>query len=507
MHKTMLIILDGWGLNPDPEVSAVEKANTPFFDSLMERYPNSTLITHGPSSGLPEGQMGNSEVGHMNLGAGRIVYQDLLRINQLIDNGALEHNEMLQAALAAAWHKQANLHVLGIVSDGGIHGHIDHMKAIATYAARANLTQVFFHCFTDGRDTDPRSGAGFVRKLQKHLDTSVGQIATVVGRYYAMDRDTRWERIAKAYHAMVHGQGQASSDPVAAVKASYEQGITDEFIEPVVQVNEEGDAIGTIREGDVVIFTNFRGDRARQITEALTQKDHPEHQMKTLALDCYPFKLYEADFEGLHPLFTHTRAQNIMGEVLAAHGKTQLRIAETEKYAHVTYFFNNGEEEPFEGEHRIIVPSPRDVKNYDEKPEMSAREVTARCIDYVDEEAPDFVCLNFANPDMVGHTGNFEATVKACEIVDECLRELVETGQKHDYAMLIVADHGNADVLRNPDGSPNTNHSKSPVPCIIVGYDGASQLKNGKLADVAPTLLRIMDLDIPEKMTGDILIR
>lgn len=502
----MLIILDGWGLNPDPERSAIEKANTPFMDKLMKERPNSTLKTYGVNVGLPEGQMGNSEVGHMNLGAGRVIYQDLLKINLSIENKELNRNKVLLDAIQYAKEKNKKIHLLGLISDGGVHSHIRHTKALCSIFKENNFEDAYVHAFTDGRDTDPKSGIGYLEDLQKHMQETVGQIASVTGRYYAMDRDTRWERTALAYHALVNGKAEVKTEDVfAAIKEKYENKETDEFIKPIVRTDGDGNPLGTIEEGDVVIFTNFRSDRARQLTEVLTQKDHPDEDMKTLDLNFITFKQYDEEFKGLKLIFEDTQAQNTMGEVLAGKGKKQLRIAETEKYPHVTYFFNNGREEPFEGEDRIVVPSPRDVATYDEKPEMSAYEVKDKLVKYLSDKDVDFVCLNFANPDMVGHTGDFDAAVKACEVVDECTKAVVEKALEKDFNIIIIADHGNADYLKNDDGSPNTNHSKFPVPCILVSNDGPEKIKDGKLGDIAPTLLSLMELDIPEEMTGEVL--
>lgn len=501
----MLIILDGWGLNPDPERSAIEKANTPFMDKLMKERPHSTLKTYGVNVGLPEGQMGNSEVGHMNLGAGRVIYQDLLKINLSIENKELNRNRVLLDAISYAKEKNKRIHLLGLSSDGGVHSHINHTKALCSIFKENDFSNVAVHAFTDGRDTDPKSGIGYLEDLQKHMEKTVGEMASVTGRYYAMDRDTRWERTALAYHALVNGKGETTTDIFEVMRRKYEEKETDEFIKPIVRVDEDGNPVATIQEGDVVIFTNFRSDRARQLTEVLTQKDHPEQDMKKMDLYYITFKQYDEEFKGLKLVFDDSQAKNTMGEVLTREGKTQLRIAETEKYPHVTYFFNNGREEPFEGEDRIMVPSPRDVATYDEKPEMSAYEVKDKLVNYLGEKDVDFVCLNFANPDMVGHTGVFEAAVKACEVVDECTKAVVEKALEKDFNIIIIADHGNADYLKNDDGSPNTNHSKFPVPCILVSNSGPEKIKDGKLGDIAPTLLSLMEIEIPEDMTGEIL--
>lgn len=503
----MLIILDGWGLNPDPERSAVEKADTPFMDLLMEKYPHSTLVTHGESVGLPDGQMGNSEVGHMNLGAGRIVDQDFLKINKTIRNNELGRQEAIQNAIAHAKQKGKKIHLLGLISDGGIHSHYNHTKALTTVFKENDFKDVVVHAFTDGRDTDPKSGINFLKDLDEHLKQTVGKIASVSGRYYAMDRDTRWDRTARTYRALVKGEGETTDDLFALMEQKYNDGETDEFIQPIVRVDQNQNPVGVIEPGDVVIFTNFRSDRARQLTEALTQKDHPEEDMKTLDLYFVTFKQYDDGFKNITAVFEDSRARNTMGEVLANAGKKQLRIAETEKYPHVTYFFNNGREEAFDGEERIMVPSPREVATYDQKPEMSAREVTGKLVKFLDDEAVDFVCLNFANPDMVAHTGDFDAAVKACEVVDECTKAVVEKALEKDFSVIIIADHGNADYMKNDDGSPNTNHSKFPVPCVLVSNNGSRPIKEGKLGDIAPTLLTLMEMEIPEEMTGENLLK
>lgn len=504
--RAMLIILDGWGINPDPKVSAVEKAHTPYMDSLMKNNPNNTLDTSGEQVGLPEGQMGNSEVGHMNLGAGRIVYQDLLKINMAIKNRELAQNQTLVDAIEYAKRLGKKIHLMGLTSDGGVHSHLEHTMALTSIFAEQNFTNVAVHAFTDGRDTDPKSGAIYLKKLEKHLTSTTGELATITGRYYAMDRDTRWERTALAYNAIVHGTGEASENPGKTLKERYNKGETDEFIQPIVHVDGDGKPVAKLSKGDVVIFTNFRGDRARQLTEALTQKDHPDDGMKKLDLYYVTFKAYDESYENIKVVFGGEDTRNTMGEVLANLDKKQLRIAETEKYPHVTYFFNNGREEPFKGEDRIVVPSPRDVATYDEKPEMSAYEVTDELVNYLDNKEVDFVCLNFANPDMVAHTGDFDAAVKACEVVDACTKRVVEKALEKDFSVIIIADHGNADYMVNDDGSPNTNHSTFPVPCIAVSKYNLKSVKHGKLGDVAPTLLSLMEIPVPDEMTGEILI-
>lgn len=503
--KTMLVILDGWGINHNEKESAIEKADTPYFDHLMQKYPNSTLVTHGERVGLPEGQMGNSEVGHMNLGAGRIVYQDLLKINLAIRNKELNQNPVILDAIQYAKTNNKKIHLLGLTSDGGVHSHIEHTRALASVCSENDFNNLYVHAFTDGRDTDPKKGLQYIRDLQEHLNHTTGQLASVTGRYYAMDRDTRWERTALAYNALVKGEGEKTQDVLAVMQSRYSQNETDEFLKPIIHTDAKGQPLSTIDENDVVIFTNFRSDRGRQLTEALTQKNHPEQGMQTMNLYYITFKTYDKTFKGIKTVFDSENNQNIMGEVLSKQDKKQLRIAETEKYPHVTYFFNNGREEPFAGEERILVASPRDVATYDEKPEMSAYEVKDKLVDFVDQNEPDFVCLNFANTDMVGHTGDFNAAMKAAEAVDACLKEVTEKGLEKDYSLMIIADHGNADYMVNDNGSPNTNHSMMPVPCILASNNGPKRIKEGKLGDVAPTLLTIMGIDVPEEMSGEVL--
>ena len=495
--KVLLVILDGWGINPDPKISAVAAANTPFFDQLQQNYPHATLTTHGKAAGLPEGQMGNSEVGHMNLGAGRIVYQDLLRIDREIESGGFMKNSQLLRAVELSRSANKPLHLLGVLSDGGIHGHLNHIKACITLAAKEGLKDVFVNAFTDGRDSDPNAGLKYLNDLQQHLKQNTGQLATICGRFYAMDRDKRWERTSTAYNALVKGKGELTQDPASAVEKQYREGVSDEFLQPIICSDQ-----GMIKNGDTVIFTNFRSDRARQLTEVLTQKAHPKHNMYPLQLNFFPFKTYDKEQKGLFPVFSDERAANTLGEVLSYNNKTQLRIAETEKYAHVTYFFNNGVEQPYPHEKRIIVPSPRDVKQYSEKPEMSAQQLTEKVIEEIKINSPDFICLNFANPDMVAHSGSFAATVKACEVVDACAKEVAEYALQQQYTVFVLADHGNADNMVNADGSANTSHSLNPVPLIIAGENRPVKIKNGNLSDIAPTILSIMGIPVPAEMTG-----
>jgi 2,3-bisphosphoglycerate-independent phosphoglycerate mutase len=502
--KVILMILDGWGIADNPGVSAVDKANTPFVDSLLEKYPHSKLCASGKSVGLPDGQMGNSEVGHMNLGAGRVVYQMLERINQSIEKGNFFENETLHKTLNYAKKYNKQVHFLGLTSVGGVHSHIRHLKALMKAASDAELEKVFIHAFTDGRDTDPKSGKGNIEDIQQYGQETIGKIATVIGRYYAMDRDKRWERTRLAYDALVHGEGQHASDPVSAIQAFYNENVTDEFIKPIV-ITENDKPVAKIEEGDVVLSFNFRTDRARQITLALTQKDFPEQDMKKMDLHYLTMTDYDETFKGIDILFDNKPIHQVMGEVLATHGKKQIRIAETEKYPHVTFFFNCGREEEFEGEQRIMCPSPK-VATYDMQPEMSAFEVRDNIILKLKDREVDFVCLNFANPDMVGHTGDFDAAVKACETVDACAKSVMETAKEHGYSVIVIADHGNADCMVNPDGSPHTQHTTVPVPCILFDEDYKGRLKDGKLGDISPTILELMGITKPAEMTGESLL-
>lgn len=509
-QKVILIIMDGWGIPKQPEVSAVDAANTPYYDRVRSQYPFCTLEASGLAVGLPEGQMGNSEVGHTNLGAGRIVYQDLEKINIAVKQGELAKEPVLVDALKYAKDNQnagrrTKVHFIGLVSDGGVHSHIEHLKGLCSIAQEAGLSDVFIHAFTDGRDTDPKSGLGYLTDLQQHLDKSAGQIASITGRFYAMDRDKRWERVAKAYNAMVNGVGKqvvGSSQALEAIQTSYNEGVTDEFIEPIIVTNADGSPVATIEEGDVVLCFNFRTDRGREITEALTQKDFPEQGMKKLNLYYLTLTNYDDAFVGVKVIYDKDNLNNTLGEVLANAHKKQIRIAETEKYPHVTFFFSGGREVPFEGESRLLCPSPKDVKTYDLKPEMSANDIKNAIIPELEKGEVDFVCLNFANPDMVGHTGVFEAVKKACETVDACTEAVAETGLKHGYTSIIIADHGNAEFMINPDGSPNTAHTTNLVPCIFVGNEYKGQPKDGKLADIAPTVLALLGIAQPKEMTG-----
>jgi 2,3-bisphosphoglycerate-independent phosphoglycerate mutase len=503
--KAFLIIMDGWGLGKVKSSDAIQNANVPFVTSLYKKYPNTTLITCGEAVGLPQGQMGNSEVGHLNLGAGHIVYQELQRINVAVKDGSFAKNEHLLASIRYARNNNKPLHLLGLVSDGGVHSHINHLKAICNVCKQEGLNNVFIHAFTDGRDTDPKSGLGFITELQQHLNRSVGKIASVSGRYYAMDRDKRWERIKLAYDVLVNGDGNKATDAIAAVEQSYAAGITDEFIKPTVVLAEDQQPVATIKNGDAVVCFNFRTDRCREITIVLTQTDMPEYGMHKLNLHYTTTTEYDKTFENVLVIFENDNLNNTIGELLAEHGKKQIRIAETEKYPHVTFFFSGGREAPFEGERRILVPSPK-VATYDLKPEMSAYEVTDKLIPEIENETADFICLNYANADMVGHTGVWEAAIKAVETVDRCVERAVTAALEHDYAIFLTADHGNADYMINEDGSPNTAHTLNPVPLFVIDNEWRGNLKPGKLADIAPSILTIMDLPIPKEMTGEILV-
>ena len=468
-------------------------------DSLYEHYPNATLLTDGMNVGLPEGQMGNSEVGHMNLGAGRVVYQDLARINMAVREGRLAEEPVLKEAFAYAREKGRPVHFLGLVSDGGVHSHIDHLKGLISAAEANGVPSSFVHAFTDGRDVDPRSGRGFLADLVTYCKGRPCRLASVVGRYYAMDRDKRWERVKLAYDLLVHGSGTPAMDALSAVEKSYADGVTDEFIKPIVLTDTSGDPLTRIKDGDVVVFFNFRTDRGRQLTQALTQQAFHEYNMHPLELHYVTMTNYDDTFRDVHVVYDKENIKDTLGEVLAAAGKRQIRIAETEKYPHVTFFFNGGREEPFEGEQRILCPSPK-VATYDLKPEMSAFEIRDAIVAELRREAADFVCLNFANPDMVGHTGSMPAAIKACETVDSCAREVIETALEHGYTTLVIADHGNCDTMINPDGSPNTAHTTNPVPLILVDPDRKT-IHPGVLGDIAPTILEIMGLPKPETMT------
>ena len=500
--KTMLVIMDGWGLGKVKESDAIQHAKTPFVSSLYNLYPNATLVTCGEMVGLPDGQMGNSEVGHLNLGAGRIVYQELERINVAIRNRSFFENPVLLEAINFAKDNNKTLHLMGLVSDGGVHSHINHLKAITEMCAANHCSNVLVHAFTDGRDTDPKSGLGFLTDLQNHLNSTAGALASITGRYYAMDRDRRWERIHKAYDALVNGVGEKAGDMLAAVQQSYDNKVTDEFILPIINANLSKT---TIADGDVVICFNFRTDRCREITEVLTQHDCPEQNMKPLSLHYTTMTRYDDEYKNVRVVFEKDNLDQTIGEVISQNGLTQLRIAETEKYPHVSFFFSGGREDKFPGEERIMIPSPK-VATYDLQPEMSAYGVTDAVIDYINKAGPDFVCLNFANADMVGHTGVWEAVIKAVETVDTCVERLVKAALEHDYCIFLTADHGNADYEINEDGSPNTAHTLNLVPLFVIDREWKGTVKAGKLGDIAPSILTMMGIAIPPAMTGDILI-
>ncbi|MCX6324843.1 MAG: 2,3-bisphosphoglycerate-independent phosphoglycerate mutase [Sphingobacteriales bacterium] len=500
--KTILIIMDGWGLGKIKKSDAIQHANVPFVTGLYTQYPNSTLITCGEAVGLPEGQMGNSEVGHLNLGAGRVVYQELQRINVSIRENEFHKNPALLKAIHYARDHQKTLHLIGLVSDGGVHSHINHLKAILSACKEQGLTDVLVHAFTDGRDTDPKSGIRFIQELLNHIGETVGNLATITGRYYAMDRDKRWERVKIAYDALVQGTGKASNQLISSMAESYENGVTDEFIKPIIN-NKIRNA--SIRNGDAVICFNFRTDRCREITEVLTQTDHPEFSMKKLEVEYTTMTQYDQQFRNVSVMFENDDLKNTLGEVLSKHGKSQLRIAETEKYPHVSFFFSGGREQPFEGESRIMIPSPK-VATYDLQPEMSAAAVTDAVVKSIENNQHDFICLNFANADMVGHTGVWDAVIKAVETVDGCVKRVVMSALEKDYCIFLTADHGNADYEINEDGTPNTAHTLNPVPLFIIDKEWKGTVKNGKLADIAPTILTMMQLPIPEEMKGTVLI-
>jgi 2,3-bisphosphoglycerate-independent phosphoglycerate mutase len=504
-RKVILVIMDGWGLGTKKMSDAIQQSKTPFVNSLYTKYAHSTLVTCGEDVGLPEGQMGNSEVGHLNIGAGRIVYQELQRINVAIKTGELASNPTFLEAVAYAKTNHKPLHLMGLVSDGGVHAHINHLMAICDYCKANGLNEVYIHAFTDGRDTDPKSGLGFMTTLSQHLQNSVGKIATISGRYYAMDRDKRWERVKLAYDCLVHSAGPRANSASAVLEAAYANDTTDEFLLPTVMVDDNNEPVAAIKEGDAVFCFNFRTDRCREITEVLTQQAFPEFDMQPLKLHYTTMTQYDQTFKGVHVVFENDNLQNTLGEVLAAHGKKQIRIAETEKYPHVTFFFSGGREQPFEGENRIMVASPK-VATYDLQPEMSAVGITDLLVPEIEAESADFICLNYANADMVGHTGVFEAAIKAVETVDACVERVVTAGLAHGYTLLVTADHGNADFMINEDGSPNTAHTLNLVPLFLVDNDLKVNLKAGKLGDIAPTILQLMELPIPAEMTGNILI-
>lgn len=502
--KVVLLVLDGWGYGKKDRSDAVYAANTPFFDSVIAKYPNARLEASGLAVGLPAGQMGNSEVGHMNLGAGRIVYQELGRINKAIAEKTFHNNPILVNAFKYAKDKAKDLHFIGLCSNGGVHAHINHLKALCDAAKKQELNRVFIHAFLDGRDTDPNSGLAFVQDLNQHLASSTGKIASLIGRYYAMDRDNRWERVKSAYDLMVKGIGEKAISPEKAIEKSYQKGITDEFVKPVVITDENGNPRATIKDGDAVIFFNYRTDRGREISLALSQKNFNDYGMKKLNLHFVTMTTYDESFDNVNVAFKKDDLNNTIGEVLAANHKKQIRIAETEKYPHVTFFFSGGREKEFEGEKRILIPSPK-VATYDLKPEMSANGIADAIIGELKHKWPDFVCLNFANPDMVGHTGVFKAVVSAVETVDACTQRVVTAGLENGYSFIILADHGNAEYMINDDGSANTAHTTNLAPCVLID-NHYKFIKDGKLGDIAPTILKMMGISIPEIMTGNVLI-
>jgi 2,3-bisphosphoglycerate-independent phosphoglycerate mutase len=504
-RKVILVIMDGWGLGQVPSADAIRHAHVPFVSSLYDQYPNTTLTTCGEQVGLPDGQMGNSEVGHLNLGAGRIVYQELQRINVAIREGELAQNEVLLRSIQYARENGKPLHLLGLVSDGGVHSHLVHLKALLDICQQNNLHNIYIHVFTDGRDTDPKGGLSYVQELEEHCRQSVGKIATVSGRYYAMDRDNRWERVKLAYDALVKGIGQTAHSALDAIQRSYTQNVTDEFILPTVIVNEAGEPLSSIKDDDAAICFNFRTDRCREITKVLTQMEFPQQEMKPLNLHYTTMTEYDQTFKGVHVIFETDNLENTLGQIIENNSLKQIRIAETEKYPHVTFFFSGGREKPFEGEQRIMVASPK-VATYDLQPEMSAPEITDAIVTEIQNGEASFACLNYANADMVGHTGVWDAAIKAAEMVDSCVQRVVTAALENGYTVFLTADHGNADFMINADGTPNTAHTLNPVPFFIIDKEWRGTVKPGKLGDLAPTILTMMGLPIPPEMTGDILI-
>lgn len=501
--KALLMILDGWGIGDHGKDDVIFNTPTPYWDYLLKTYPHSQLQASGENVGLPDGQMGNSEVGHLNIGAGRVVYQDLVKINLACRDNSIMKNPEIVSAFTYAKENGKNIHFMGLTSDGGVHSSLDHLYKLCDISKEYGVENTYIHCFMDGRDTDPKSGKGFIEQLEAHCAKSAGKIASIIGRYYAMDRDKRWERVKEAYDLLVNGIGAKATDMVQAMQQSYDEGITDEFIKPIVNANVDG----TIKEGDVVIFFNYRNDRAKELTVVLTQQDMPEAGMHTISgLQYYCMTPYDASFKGVHILFDKENVMNTLGEYLAAKGLQQLHIAETEKYAHVTFFFNGGRETPYNNEDRILVPSPK-VATYDLKPEMSAYEVKDKLVAAINENKYDFIVVNYANGDMVGHTGIYDAIEKAVVAVDACVKETIEAAKAQGYEAIIIADHGNADHALNEDGTPNTAHSLNPVPCVYVTENKDAKVENGRLADVAPTILKIMGLEAPAEMNGNVLIK
>lgn len=504
--KALLMILDGWGIGNHSKADVIYNTPTPYWDSLLQKYPHSQLQASGENVGLPDGQMGNSEVGHLNIGAGRVVYQDLVKINIACRDNSILENPEIKSAFSYARDNNKNIHFMGLVSDGGVHSSLDHLFKLCDIAKEYGLSKTYIHCFMDGRDTDPKSGKGFIEALQKHMSQSTGKIASIIGRYYAMDRDKRWERIKIAYDLIVNGIGTPAKNLPQAVQNSYDEGITDEFIKPIVAVDENGKPIATIQENDVIIFFNYRNDRAKELTIVLTQEDMPEYDMHTIPLQYYTMTPYDSSFKGLHVLFDKENVKNTLGEYLSSLGLKQLRIAETEKFAHVTFFFSGGQEKEFEAEERILIPSPK-VATYDLKPEMSALEVTDALVKELDTQKFDFIVLNFANGDMVGHTGVYEAIEKAVRTIDSCVEKVIEAAKANDYETIIIADHGNADNALNEDGSPNTAHSLNPVPFVYVTENKNATVEDGILADVAPSICTVLGVKNPKEMTGRSLIK
>ena len=502
--KVILMILDGWGTSPDPKVSAIDHANTPYIDSLYTHYPNASLRTDGLHVGLPDEQMGNSEVGHMNLGAGRIVYQDLAKINMAVKNNTLKDESVLLDAFRYAKEKNKNIHLLVLVSDGGVHSHINHIKGLLDVAHSYELKNIFLHAFTDGRDVDPKSGKTHIKNIQDYMTKTTGKLASIIGRYYAMDRDKRWERVKLAYDLLVNGIGESSTDALDSIQNSYDNDITDEFIKPII-LQENGASVATINDDDVVIFFNFRTDRGRELTEMLSQKDMHEYNTHKLSLHYVTMTSYDENFEAICVIYNKDNITETLGEIISKAGKTQIRIAETEKYPHVTFFFSGGQEEPFEGESRILRNSPK-VATYDLKPEMSAYELRDALIPELQKGDVDFVCLNFANGDMVGHTGVMEAAIKACEAVDQCVKDVVTAGLENQYSIIMIADHGNCETMINPDGTPHTAHTTNPVPFILIDNDQV-KVNDGVLGDIAPTILDLMGIEKPKAMTQDSLLK
>lgn len=502
----MLIIMDGWGHGKNKSTDAIQNAHIPYIKSLYENYPHSELITCGEQVGLPEGQMGNSEVGHLNIGAGRIVYQELQRINKAIKQGEMEKDKTWQQLIHYARENKKPLHLMGLVSDGGVHSHIQHLLAICDMLKKEIDIKVFIHAFTDGRDTDPKSGLQFLKTLQNHIQKTNIKIASITGRYYAMDRDKRWERVAIAYNALVNAVGTYTNDVLHTIESKYHEGETDEFIKPIIVCDNHQSPIATIQNDDAVFCFNFRTDRCREITEVLTQKDFPEYAMQKMKLHYVTMTEYDKHFEKVNVIFQNDDLKNTLGEVLQQNGKKQIRIAETEKYPHVTFFFSGGRENTFEGEKRILCASPRDVATYDLKPQMSAYEITEAILPEIESKTADFICLNFANTDMVGHTGVWSAAIKAAETVNDCVSKIVPIALQNGYTVFLTADHGNSDCLINDDGTPNTAHTLNPVPFFIIDNVWKANVKNGKLADIAPTILHFMQLPIPEEMNGEILV-